>query len=138
MGYARYVGRVGALAVAPGIGVAVANVPAVAWADGDAGSSAGASGGSGSSGTPAGGSTGSDSSGARDSGGARTQPVTTARTAMMAPRATSRAEWSRAVSLIQVRRSPRRSGSQRASYDHAPAGASTHWIGGNKPSATQQ
>ncbi len=33
MGYGRYVGRVGALAVALGVGVAVANAPGVAWAD---------------------------------------------------------------------------------------------------------
>jgi VCBS repeat-containing protein len=33
MGYARYVGRVGALAVALGVGVAVATAPGVAWAD---------------------------------------------------------------------------------------------------------
>ncbi|OBB03636.1 hypothetical protein A5662_00920 [Mycobacteriaceae bacterium 1482268.1] len=33
--YAAYVGRVGALAVALGIGAAVASTPAVAWADGD-------------------------------------------------------------------------------------------------------
>ena len=41
MGYARYVGRVGALAVALGIGVALANGPATAWADGDEGPSSG-------------------------------------------------------------------------------------------------
>ena len=33
MGYARYIGRVGALAVALGIGTAVASTPGVAWAD---------------------------------------------------------------------------------------------------------
>ena len=33
MGYATYIGRVGALAVALGIGVAVANTPGVAWAE---------------------------------------------------------------------------------------------------------
>lgn len=33
MGYARYVGRVGGLAVALGVGVAVATTPGVAWAD---------------------------------------------------------------------------------------------------------
>ena len=33
MGYAKYVGRVGALAVALGIGAAVASTPGVAWAD---------------------------------------------------------------------------------------------------------
>lgn len=33
MGHAKYVGRVGALAVALGIGAAVANTPGVAWAD---------------------------------------------------------------------------------------------------------
>ncbi|MGB3356311.1 MAG: Ig-like domain-containing protein [Mycobacterium sp.] len=37
MGYANYVGRVGALAVALGIGTAVASMPGVAWADPDAG-----------------------------------------------------------------------------------------------------
>ena len=41
MGYSRYIGRVGALAVALGIGVALANGPATAWADGDDGSSSG-------------------------------------------------------------------------------------------------
>lgn len=35
MGYAKYVGRVGALAVALGIGTAVATTPGVAWADED-------------------------------------------------------------------------------------------------------
>src|SRR5690242_15194487 len=34
MGYARHVGRVGALAVALGIGAAVATTPGMAWADG--------------------------------------------------------------------------------------------------------
>ena len=43
MGYSRYIGRVGALAVALGIGVALANGPATAWADGDDGSSSGSS-----------------------------------------------------------------------------------------------
>ena len=33
MGYSRYVGRVGALAIALGVGVAVPSVPGVAWAD---------------------------------------------------------------------------------------------------------
>lgn len=33
-GCARYIGRVGALAVALGIGAAVASTPTVAWADG--------------------------------------------------------------------------------------------------------
>ena len=33
MGYSTYIGRVGALAVALGIGVAVANTPGVAWAE---------------------------------------------------------------------------------------------------------
>ena len=32
MGYARYIGRVGGLAVALGVGVAVATTPGVAWA----------------------------------------------------------------------------------------------------------
>jgi hypothetical protein len=41
MGYSRYIGWVGALAVALGIGVALANGPATAWADGDGGSSSG-------------------------------------------------------------------------------------------------
>ena len=35
MGYAKHVGRVGALAVALGIGAAVATTPGVAWAEGD-------------------------------------------------------------------------------------------------------
>jgi YVTN family beta-propeller protein/VCBS repeat-containing protein len=35
MGYAKHVGRVGALAVALGIGAAVATTPGVAWADGE-------------------------------------------------------------------------------------------------------
>lgn len=43
MGWDRYVGRVGALAVALGIGSAVAAVPAVAWAQPDDAASAGAS-----------------------------------------------------------------------------------------------
>ena len=34
MGYAKHVGRVGALAVALGIGAAVATTPGVAWAEG--------------------------------------------------------------------------------------------------------
>jgi hypothetical protein len=33
MGYAKYVGRVGGLAVALGVGVAVATTPGVAWAE---------------------------------------------------------------------------------------------------------
>ena len=33
MGYAAHIGRVGALAVVLGIGVAVANTPGVAWAE---------------------------------------------------------------------------------------------------------
>ena len=33
MGYAIYIGRVGALAVALGVGVAVASTPGVAWAE---------------------------------------------------------------------------------------------------------
>ena len=41
MGYSRYIGRVGGLAVALGIGVALANGPATAWADGNEGSSSG-------------------------------------------------------------------------------------------------
>ena len=43
MGYAKHVGRVGALAVALGVGVAVASTPGTAWAtgDGDSSSSAG-------------------------------------------------------------------------------------------------
>jgi hypothetical protein len=36
IGYARFVGRVGALAVALGVGIAVAGNPAAAWADTDA------------------------------------------------------------------------------------------------------
>lgn len=76
MGCARYVGRVGALAVALGIGVAVANGPVVAWADDGAGSSsgsaasgassdgsAGGAGESGASGVSGEGSAGEDSSG---------------------------------------------------------------------------
>ena len=44
MGHARYIGRVGGLAVALGVGVAVATTPGVAWADeGSAGSDASAS-----------------------------------------------------------------------------------------------
>ena len=38
MGYARYIGRVGGLAVALGVGFAVATTPGVAWAEPDAGS----------------------------------------------------------------------------------------------------
>jgi hypothetical protein len=38
MGYAKYIGRVGALAVAPGVGAAIASTPGVAFAEGsDAG-----------------------------------------------------------------------------------------------------
>ena len=33
MGYAMHIGRVGALAVALGIGIAVASTPGTAWAD---------------------------------------------------------------------------------------------------------
>ena len=43
MGYATYIGRVGALAVALGIGVAVANTPGVAWAEPSDPSSSGSS-----------------------------------------------------------------------------------------------
>src|SRR5262249_33926606 len=32
-GYARHIGRVGALAVALGVGAAIAGVPGIAWAD---------------------------------------------------------------------------------------------------------
>jgi YVTN family beta-propeller protein len=39
MGYATYIGRVGALAVALGIGAAVANTPGVAWAEPESASS---------------------------------------------------------------------------------------------------
>ncbi|MHA0285198.1 hypothetical protein ACXYX3_01985 [Mycobacterium sp. C3-094] len=43
MGWEKYVGRVGALAVALGIGSAVASLPGVAWADSDGATSAGGS-----------------------------------------------------------------------------------------------
>ena len=33
MGYARYIGRIGALAVTLGVGVAIANTPGVAFAE---------------------------------------------------------------------------------------------------------
>ncbi len=45
MGYAKHVGRVGALAVALGIGAAVATTPGVAWADGTEGNPPAADGG---------------------------------------------------------------------------------------------
>ena len=65
MGNARYIGRVGALAVALGIGTAVANTPGVAWAEPDssasAGSSSGAAGANGGA-DPAGGAPGDVSS----------------------------------------------------------------------------
>lgn len=67
MGYARYVGRVGALAMALGIGVAVANGPAIAWADGDEGSSSGSTAGTSSGATGAStGPTGTSSGGTTD------------------------------------------------------------------------
>ena len=51
-GYARFIGRVGALAVALGIGFAVANSPGIAWAqDGPSGASDSSSGGTGSPGS---------------------------------------------------------------------------------------
>lgn len=62
MGCARYVGRVGALAVALGIGAGVANGPSVAWADGDDGSS------SGSTSSTSSASTSSDSTGSSSEG----------------------------------------------------------------------
>ena len=68
MGYARYIGRVGALAVALGIGVALANAPAAAWADGDEGASSGSS--SSTSDASSGARSKSDSSGAAGSTGA--------------------------------------------------------------------
>src|SRR3954467_6156344 len=37
MGYAKYVGRIGGLAVALGVGVAIATTPGVAWAGPDGG-----------------------------------------------------------------------------------------------------
>ena len=43
MGYSTYIGRVGALAVALGIGAAVANTPGVAWAEPSDSSSSGSS-----------------------------------------------------------------------------------------------
>ena len=56
MGYAKYIGRVGGLAVALGVGIAVATTPGVAWADdtgsagsGDTTGTAGATGASGTS-----------------------------------------------------------------------------------------
>jgi YVTN family beta-propeller protein len=63
MGYARYIGRVGALAVALGIGVALANGPATAWADGDDGASSGSTSAESSSSTDAGGASTGDTSG---------------------------------------------------------------------------
>ena len=39
MGTAKYIGRVGGLAVALGVGAAVANTPGVAWAEPDSSSS---------------------------------------------------------------------------------------------------
>src|ERR1700754_1002646 len=51
MGYAKHVGRVGALVVALGIGAAVATTPGVAWADGETDNPPAADGG-GTPGTP--------------------------------------------------------------------------------------
>ena len=68
MGCARYVGRVGALAVALGIGAAVANGPGMAWADGDEGSSSGSA--SSASDSSSGADSKSDSSGPAGSTGA--------------------------------------------------------------------
>src|SRR6478752_3843796 len=49
-GYGRFIGRVGALAVALGIGAAIANSPGIAWAqDGPSGASDTSSGGAGAS-----------------------------------------------------------------------------------------
>ena len=73
MGYARHVGRVGALAVALGVGVAVASTPGIAYADpaGDSSSDSSASGaasGTSSSGTSSSGTAGGASSGGSTSG----------------------------------------------------------------------
>ena len=74
MGHARYVGRVGTLAVALGIGAAVLGGPGVAWADDDgegssfASSSAPDSGPSSASSSPSSDASGADSSGADASG----------------------------------------------------------------------
>jgi YVTN family beta-propeller protein len=74
MGYARYIGRVGALAVALGIGVALANGPATAWADGDDGSSSGSP--SSTSDSSAGADSTSDTSGSAGSTGASSAGAT--------------------------------------------------------------
>src|SRR4051794_36403397 len=65
MGYAKHIGRIGALAVALGIGTAVAGTPGVAWADTPGSSSDSSSTGSDDNGGAGseGGSTPSDSSG---------------------------------------------------------------------------
>jgi YVTN family beta-propeller protein len=65
MGYARYVGRVGALAVALGVGAAVASTPGVAWAEPDAGSTSSTD----SSASTSGGTSGSPSTGSAGSSG---------------------------------------------------------------------
>lgn len=68
MGYARHVGRVGALAVALGVGVAVASTPGIAYADpaGDS-SSSDSSAGSSASGTSSGSSAGASPAGSASS-----------------------------------------------------------------------
>ncbi|ORB63994.1 DUF1214 domain-containing protein [Mycolicibacterium tusciae] len=64
-GYGRFIGRVGALAVVLGIGVAVANSPAVAWAqDGTSGASDSSPGGAGTTDTGSAGGQGTGATGA--------------------------------------------------------------------------
>ena len=71
VGYGRFVGRVGALAVALGIGAAIANSPGVAWAqDGPSGASDSSSGGTGTSDTGSAGEQGPGSAGASGAAGA--------------------------------------------------------------------
>jgi hypothetical protein len=74
MGYARHIGRVGALAVALGVGAAVASAPGIAYADpaGDSSSdssSSGAASGTSSSGTSGGTSSGGSTAGSSKPGG---------------------------------------------------------------------
>lgn len=84
VGYGRFIGRVGALAVALGIGAAIANSPGVAWAqDGPSGASDSSSGGTGTSDTGAAGGHGTGSagtSGGVDASGATSAANATANT----------------------------------------------------------
>ena len=79
MGYAKHVGRVGALAVALGVGAAVATTPGIAWADTGSGASSTDSAGGGATSTSTGSpsSTSSPGSSASSAPASDTQPTTT-------------------------------------------------------------